>query len=550
MPDEEYEVETVLRAKIFKRGGYRGWKFLVKWKGYGDADNTWEPAESFEGGADEALPTFWERVDTGGRDISDPSKFKHGEEFFPMGPPVRKNKKSRATDAAPRGSSSDKASVGITDLDVPTASTKSKAKRPRPSDMNESVPKKRGRTAGRTESSNDASKDQDEPEVDASEKREQSSHRSHSLAPDSEDEIMLLSSPQTLPSTKRYEKPPAAPANRDTRPLRGVKPGPGRSSKGLNHKSSSLLTGTKQGLTTVPRTPTVPTKPETSVDGNYHEPNEDVPVNKPTVHGSEPAAPEEAHAVPPPTLLDLAGAGNSDMDALADYDEEPVAVPASAAAHTNTLAEQTPESTSQSSSGKPFKVMSSIFGAMWGGSTIFGPFGLASSSDRSTATEKPSEPALLPYVVSLDPARAVPVTLKDISASGSLGLTALDAILKPGPKGPPGKLYRHNAASSVLDTLTTGGSSARMVPHENATEDQRSLFAKLQAQLDDDGLFIFMVGSVTLACCAATNKALCERLRIAPAIQGLSGTVIVSHVQLADHCAFADAAMQAEPIRW
>ncbi|TFY72685.1 hypothetical protein EVG20_g353 [Dentipellis fragilis] len=554
MPDEEYEVETVLRAKIFKRGSYRGWKFLIKWKGYGDADNTWEPADSFEGSADEVLSTFWERVNTGGRDISDSSNFKHGEEFFPLGPPARKSKKSRATDTAPRGSSSDKAPVGVATPDVATASTKSKAKRPRPSDLTDSVPKKRGRTAGGAKPNNDASKNQDEPQVDASEKREQGSHHSHSLVPDSEDEIMLVGSPQASPSTKRHAKPLAAPATRDTLPLRDVKPGPGRSSKGLNHKSSSLLTGTKQGLATVPRTRTVPVKVEIPAHEDRHEPDDGAPVNDPTNKGSEPTAPQDTPAMPPPTLLELAGLDDCDLGAFSDYDEEPVPEAASAATHTEKLAEQTPESTSQSSAAKPFKVMSSIFGAVWGGSTIFGPFGLASSSARSAAmpasTEKPSEPSSIPYLVSLDPARAVPVTLKDISAPSSLGSTLLDTILKPGPKGPPGKLYRHSAASSVLNTLNTGGFSARMVPHESATEDQRSLFANLQAQLDDDGLFIFVVGPETLACCASTNKALCEKLRIAPAIQGLSGTVMVSHVQLADHCAFADAAMQAEPIRW
>ena len=37
--EEEFEVEQILDAKWFGRT----LKFLVKWKGYSDADNTWEP---------------------------------------------------------------------------------------------------------------------------------------------------------------------------------------------------------------------------------------------------------------------------------------------------------------------------------------------------------------------------------------------------------------------------------------------------------------------------------------------------------------------------
>lgn len=37
---EEYEVEAIL---AHRRHG-RGYKFLIKWKGFAPADNTWEPA--------------------------------------------------------------------------------------------------------------------------------------------------------------------------------------------------------------------------------------------------------------------------------------------------------------------------------------------------------------------------------------------------------------------------------------------------------------------------------------------------------------------------
>jgi hypothetical protein len=40
--DEEYEVEGILDAKWFGKG----LKFLVKWKGYSDIENSWEPEKN------------------------------------------------------------------------------------------------------------------------------------------------------------------------------------------------------------------------------------------------------------------------------------------------------------------------------------------------------------------------------------------------------------------------------------------------------------------------------------------------------------------------
>ena len=53
---EHYEVEAVLDSK--KQG--RGTKYLVKWEGYPEADNTWEPYALLKGTAEEALREFHE----------------------------------------------------------------------------------------------------------------------------------------------------------------------------------------------------------------------------------------------------------------------------------------------------------------------------------------------------------------------------------------------------------------------------------------------------------------------------------------------------------
>ncbi|KAH9005245.1 hypothetical protein EDB86DRAFT_2882438 [Lactarius hatsudake] len=87
MATPEYEVESILRAKVFMRGKKMGWKFYVKWKGYEDADNTWEPFKSFENSGEGIVDRFWERVDTKGRDVDSIEGWTNGEEVFPTGPP-------------------------------------------------------------------------------------------------------------------------------------------------------------------------------------------------------------------------------------------------------------------------------------------------------------------------------------------------------------------------------------------------------------------------------------------------------------------------------
>ena len=47
--EEEYEVEAVLDSRWHKVGrGRQDLQYLVKWKGYGPEENTWEPAANLE----------------------------------------------------------------------------------------------------------------------------------------------------------------------------------------------------------------------------------------------------------------------------------------------------------------------------------------------------------------------------------------------------------------------------------------------------------------------------------------------------------------------
>jgi hypothetical protein len=59
-----------------------------------------------------------------------------------------------------------------------------------------------------------------------------------------------------------------------------------------------------------------------------------------------------------------------------------------------------------------------------------------------------------------------------------------------------------------------------------------------------------MASSEVLACCSSTNEDYTKKLTLATALRGLSGTVVVSHVKVANYSAFADAAAQGENVRW
>ena len=58
--EEEYEVERILKKRM-TAGGVT--EYLIRWKGYGEADDTWEPEYNVEH-AQEAIAQFKENVQT------------------------------------------------------------------------------------------------------------------------------------------------------------------------------------------------------------------------------------------------------------------------------------------------------------------------------------------------------------------------------------------------------------------------------------------------------------------------------------------------------
>jgi hypothetical protein len=193
----------------------------------------------------------------------------------------------------------------------------------------------------------------------------------------------------------------------------------------------------------------------------------------------------------------------------------------------------------------------------WRRATIFGPLAIGAGLPTwvtTVATEMGLSSASTsvipqPFSLSLDNSTNVPVTLKDIASAQTTHNLQLENIVS-GPRGPPGKLYKSHAAAALLETLETGGSCARLALDETATAEQRRVFDTFRNKLEEGGLFVVMASSEVLACCSSANEGHTKKLALTPSLEGLSETVVVSHVKVVNYSAFADAAALAENVRW
>ena len=59
-PESDLDGETTWEVEevLFSRTRYRKVQYLIKWKGYGPDDNTWEPYNSLLGGVEESVKDF------------------------------------------------------------------------------------------------------------------------------------------------------------------------------------------------------------------------------------------------------------------------------------------------------------------------------------------------------------------------------------------------------------------------------------------------------------------------------------------------------------
>ncbi|KAF8478593.1 hypothetical protein DFH94DRAFT_750912 [Russula ochroleuca] len=590
--EAEYEVETILKAKVFMRGKKMGWKFYVKWKGYEDTDNTWEPFKSFENCGENLIERFWDRVDTKGRDLDSIEGWTNGEEIVPIGPPRRKSRTTpRKNERVNTRSSTDEhpisgetANGATTKGPLESPESRSSSKRKRTSSRrrkSDTQPTRRPRRESPTPVPD--SEPQDEmltdilPStaiddvlvgVDASGLAEQvdlgnpvtssapellEETQRHSCPPSSSkvsNHIDSQPSTQTTADELNTSVTPSGPHPEADPPIELGAPqirGANNGRKGLKGRDSSLLTYNKKkgSLDTLRRNCAVK---DSKAVGDAEEvlqllestsatfssmvfpSGSSIKTSLQDGDGTATAAEQTSH-------------GDVEFRSLVDYEEQNRPCPPSPNIE---LPDKMPTSIS-------FPESSSSGSNPWKRTTIFGPLatgaGLptwvtSSASDMVVSSSSPG-----PFLLSLDNSISVPVALKDISSAQAIHHLQLESIVS-GTPGPPGKLYTSDAATALLETLETGGPCARLVPGDTATAEQRRMFDAFCTKLEEGGLFVVMASSELLACCSSTNEDYTKKLALAAALRGLSGTVVVSHIKVANYSAFADAAEQAESVRW
>jgi hypothetical protein len=84
-----------------------------------------------------------------------------------------------------------------------------------------------------------------------------------------------------------------------------------------------------------------------------------------------------------------------------------------------------------------------------------------------------------PFSLKLDTTVIVPLDLTDVHQS-------LDTMIKE--DGPPGKFFKDINAIKLLDTVRTGGPSARATIRDDATEEHKAHFARFRSRLDQGEL--------------------------------------------------------------
>jgi hypothetical protein len=184
-------------------------------------------------------------------------------------------------------------------------------------------------------------------------------------------------------------------------------------------------------------------------------------------------------------LLQMAGLNEADAEALPDFEDDPAEEVAPAAK------EATVQSSLAQAVGNLFPAQSSsslfsTFSTPWKRSTIFDPLGFGTSAASASPQNTTSISALIPtrpiFSLSLDSSVTVSIVLKDVyQVTGS---PSLDAVVAANPKGPPGKFYREEVASTLLDTLRSGGSSARIEVGEVVDEKEKQHFERFRSRLE------------------------------------------------------------------
>ncbi|KAG6874219.1 hypothetical protein C0995_003765 [Termitomyces sp. Mi166 len=176
---------------------------------------------------------------------------------------------------------------------------------------------------------------------------------------------------------------------------------------------------------------------------------------------------------------------------------------------------------------------------LWKQPTMFGPlgFGLSSQPNEVVASDIAQTS---PFFININSSVSIPVMLTDVALSHP-GSPSLEFIVAK--RGPPGVFYNQKAALVLLDTLRTGGPSAKIGLHPSASSDHKSQFEQFRSRLSAGELYAGMAGDEFLAFCSSDDSLLSQRLNICPQLLGQPGDIFVERVVIENYSAYAEAAL-------
>ncbi|PPR01479.1 hypothetical protein CVT26_015102 [Gymnopilus dilepis] len=600
--NEEYEVEFIREARVESTSRSKKanlvWKFLVRWKDYSPADDTWEPIESFSG-SEHIVEAFWKRVDTGDRDVRDLSQFKVGETFRPVGPPKRPKKQASKSALAVKPSS-----TGGPSSHKPNSQRSNKRRRSSPEiiELSDSSPK-RGRANEPRRSSTllEAQKVPAKVSTTADKasplKKRRTRSPSVEIIPDSDEEVELaLQQPsshadssvqksprrngrgspsrsrQTADSTGDEQSKSKVPMHQmrkdnplvkmvdydpgsmagaiptkayavdrsngeslSSKPATRKKPGPGRSSANL--MKSSLLTAEKGTLKTVKGK--YSKSENAQAESSHVEPME-------VSQGDEQRGPPQ----PPPSaeeLLELAGLDSQAAESLPDFDEaEDIQKPTSPPPAQGSVSKEEQKTRTSSDIISSLKMFGdgtlsepSVTPFAKSTSTIFGPLTIGSNRESSPDQSSPSSRLAL----NLDASLSIPVFLASSSPPDCFKTVN-------STKGTPGKFYGPDGALALLGTVRAVGNSALVIIDNQATEEEKHHFELFCSRLEKGDLFVAMAGLSILVFCSTSNATLSQRLNAPQDLLNKPNKILVSRVDVENYSGYADATANADERRW
>ncbi|KAJ8699889.1 hypothetical protein PTI98_002966 [Pleurotus ostreatus] len=550
--DEEYEVDYILKARIdYEKPKARKkkliWKFRVRWKGYTEGDDTWEPAESFEG-SEELIEKFWARCEPmlQGRDPNDISRFEYQDEVFPTGPPRIRHKRKVAppTDASPPASKRHQTSP----LPEPAAQClPDSLPAPCPSDP-PPIPSASSSALATTT---------------------MPSHRARAA----NSRVKMVDDPQL---TELADAIPAKARVSSSRPrVSSSRAGPGRNSQLeiSTPRRSSLLTYDKgkRSLRSVKKAEPVQAE-QRAEERHSLSPDVDESAEIPGL-----SIPDASVVVVPPTaaeLLRLAGADEKSVADLVDFQDDTLVTPTLAypedtipprspsqpptAAATTTAGTGVVSVLRQSLATVKETLFPSASPAVpeqrhkWrisdANSTIFGA--LASGSGETGESESPTAK----FFLSFDSSAAAPVRLLCASPDTPDAPTptpTLDEIIKTQAKGPAGQFYQQEYAHTLLNTLRSVGPSAKVVLDDSEASDaQKRHYERFQTKLRAGELFVEFVHEDLFAFCVPESADIVQRLDFPASLRAEAGHVLVTRVMISNPIGYHEAIENADPNRW